>query len=91
MLNKHIARIGLSIFLIIALLLFFNSTLNAEIENKTKGINKALAEAKITAKTEGQAKSEFHHKMDSYLRYIPSRKVDAQSGKVGIIDSDALS
>lgn len=35
------------------------------------------------------AETETEAKLDSYFQFMPSRKVDAMSGKVGIMDTDS--
>ena len=45
--------------------------------------------SRLNAETQGQAEDKPSHKVDSYVRYIPSRSVDAMSGKVELIESGA--
>lgn len=81
MLNKHIPRIGLGMFIVIATL-FFYSALNAETKKQTNEEFRQKLESVITEEKEEE---ESPQELDSYIRYIPSRGVNALSGKVAII------
>ncbi len=45
--------------------------------------------SRLNAETQDEAENKPSQAIDSYVRYMPSRSVDAASGKVEIIESDA--
>jgi hypothetical protein len=45
--------------------------------------------SRLKAQAQEQAEDKPSHQIDSYVRFIPSRSVDAMSGKVGLIESGA--
>lgn len=87
MLVNYFRRRGLSLFIItLAAWTFFSSRLNAEILRFAQDRQQPV---KLNAEAQEQAEDKPSHQVDSYVRYIPSRSVDAMSGKVEIIESGA--
>lgn len=80
MLNKYIPRIGLGMFIVMATL-FFYSALNAETKKQANEEFRQKLESVITEEKE----EELPQELDSYIRYIPNRGVNALSGKVAIM------
>lgn len=84
---NYFRRAGLSLFIItLAALTFFSSRLNAEILHFAQDRQQPV---KLNAQTQEQAEDKPSHQIDSYVRYMPSRSVDAMSGKVELIESGA--
>jgi len=87
MIANYFRKAGLSLFIItVAALTFFPFRLKAEILRFAQDRQQPV---KLNAETQEQAEDKPSHQVDSYVRFIPSRCVDAMSGKVEIIESGA--
>ncbi|MFH0762842.1 MAG: hypothetical protein V1925_03005 [Candidatus Omnitrophota bacterium] len=113
MLNKNAGQVSLTVFALIAVILFFQADLTAQEEAKAGAMDEALASQEaaqpqsLPPQVPEEEVPEFRKKLklaisekesieeedltpftyESYARYLPSRKVSAQSGKVELIDT----
>ncbi len=90
MLTKYSVR-TISVFIITAILLSFQSALNAEDGSKEDrlAVMDIYLRNMSSRNAEDESKEAQLATMDIYLRYMPSRGAEEQQGEVGIIEADA--